>query len=398
MPKIKDLLPLHQPSLQDDSQPVNNTSPEEIQETNNETPPFDSTRDFEAAYRKAQLNNLLDSSGDSDIAKYLSSKEFSQLDVTVQKAVKENLETVRNNPQAVENFIELAKSGGFRSAGKELQSAMLDSLAKRPEDKIYREALQEAVGRDNFKKLAPESQARVIEDLDKFADTTSYKGDAATKLSDEDKRFILERIRKTSVYSGQNPTNDVVRNTLDNIVSGNIQLKLYEKENTVSGDGVVSTDFGYNKSGTKDIYINKKANDADYREFIDTLAHETNHALNGNTKIKYVTDALLSEYRAHIAGQQAAGGKVDKQALKALLNNLVLAEPLLDDKTEKPENLYSEIRHFYRINNDFKAFIDQLVMDIDKGIIVDGSDLRTRLINAGCNSDYIINTSNINNR
>ena len=39
-----------------------------------------------------------------------------------------------------------------------------------------------------------------------------------------------------------------------------------------------------------------------------------------------------------------------------------------------------------------------LVKDIDKGTIVDGSDLRTRLINAGYNSDYIKSTTNTNNK
>lgn len=399
MTKINNFLPLARPFFQDDSQPANNNSPEVLQNTNTtETTTFNLTRDSQAEFTKARLNNLLNSFGGDDTAIYLSSKEFSQLDPIVQESVKKNLETVKNNPQSVKNFIELAKSGGFRNANKDLQSAMLNSLAKRPQDKIYRQALQEAVGRDDFKKLAQNMQAKVIEDLDKFADTTSYKGDATTKLSDDDKKFILEKIRKTSVYSGQNPTNDIVRNTLDNIVGGNIQLKLYEKDSTVSSNGIGSTEFGYNKSGTKDIYINKKANDTDYKEFIDTLSHETNHALNGNSKIKYVTDAFLSEYRAHIVGQKAAGKKVDKEALKAIINNLALAEPILDDKTKKPKDLYGEIRQLYRDNKTFKAFVDQLVKDIDKGTIVDGFDLRTRLMNAGYNSDYIKNTNNTNNK
>lgn len=399
MTKINNFLPLVRPFFQDDSQPANNNSPEVLQNTNTtETTTFNLTRDSQAEFTKARLNNLLNSFGGDDTAKYLSSKEFSQLDPIVQESVKKNLETVKNDPRSVKNFIELAKSGGFRNANKDLQSAMLNSLTKRPQDKIYRQALPEAVGRDDFKKLAQNMQAKVIEDLDKFADTTSYKGDATTKLSDDDKKFILEKIRKTSVYSGQNPTNDIVRNTLDNIAGGNIQLKLYEKDSTVSSNGTGSTEFGYNKSGTKDIYINKKANDTDYKEFIDTLSHETNHALNGNAKIKYVTDAFLSEYRAHIVGQKAAGKKVDKEALKAIITNLALAEPILDDKTKKPKDLYGEIRQLYRDNKTFKAFVDQLIKDIDKGTIVDGSDLRTRLMNAGYNSDYIKNTNNTNNK
>ncbi len=82
----------------------------------------------------------------------------------------------------------------------------------------------------------------------------------------------------------------------------------------------------------------------------------------------------------------------------SIINNLALAEPILDDKTKKPKDLYSEIRQLYRDNKTFKAFVDQLVKDIDKGTIVDGSDLRTRLINAGYNSDYIKSTTNTNNK
>ncbi len=398
--KVNNFSPPIESFFQDNPQPANNHLSKTLQNTNNaEATTLNFTRDFRVDLIKTRLNNLLDAAGGGDdIAKFLSSKEFSQLDSSVQESIRKNLETVKNNPQSVKNFIELAKSGGFRNASKDLQSAMLNSLAKRPEDKIYRSALQEAVGRDDFKKLAPDKQARVIEDLDKFADTTSYKGDAATKLSDDDKKFVLEKIRKTSVYSGQNPTNDLVRNTLDNIVGGNIGLKLYEKDSTVNANGTGSTEFGYNKSGTKDIYINKKANDTDYKEFIDTLSHETNHALNGNEKIKYVTDAFLSEYRAHIVGQKAAGKTVDKAALKAVINNLVLAEPLLDSKTKKPKDLYSEIRQLYRTDKNFKNFVDLLVKDIDKGVIVDGAGLRTRLLNAGYKSDYINKTNNTDNK
>lgn len=173
---------------------------------------------------------------------------------------------------------------------------------------------------------------------------------------------------------------------------------MYEKDSVVNANGTGSTEFGYNKSGTKDIYINKKANDTDYKEFIDTLSHETNHALNGNEKLKYVSDAFLSEYRAHIVGQKAAGKTVDKAALKSIINNLVLAEPILDDKTKKPKDLYSVIRQNYRTDKNFKTVVDQLVKDVDKGVVVDGSDLRTRLMNAGYNSDYIKNTNNIDNK
>ena len=359
----------------------------------------DRSGDFRAEFVKLRLNSLLAASDtDREIAKFLASKEFAQLDASVQDAVRKNLEAGKNNPATVRNFIELAKSGGFRGAAKDLQLAMLDSVARRPEDKIYRAALQEAVGRDDFKKLPADRQARVVADLDAFAATDSYKGDATTKLTDDDRKFVLEKIRKTSVYSGQNPTNDIVRNTLDNITSGNIRLKLYEKETTVAANGTASTEYGYNKSGTKDIYINKKANDTDYKEFIDTLAHETNHALNGTIKIKYVSDAFLSEYRAHIVGMKAAGKKVDKAALKDILQTLVLAEPVLNPTTKKPVDLYNEIRQNYRINANFKAVIDQLVKDIDNGTIVDGAGLRTRLINAGFNADYIKNTSNIDNK
>lgn len=386
-------------ALLNDLSPADNHLSKALQNTNDFAAPFNLANDFQVDFAKTRLNNLFDASSDSDdVANYFSSKEFTQLDPSIQESVKKNFETVKNNPQSIKNFIELAKSGGFRNANKDLQSAMLNSLAKRPEDKIYRAALQEAVGRDDFKKLAQDKQAKVIEDLDKFADKPSYKGDAVTSLSDDDKKFVLEKIRKTSIYSGQNPTNDIVRNTLDNVVNGNIALKLYEKDSTVNVNGTGSTEFGYNKSGTKDIYINKKANDTDYKEFIDTLAHETNHALNGNEKLKYVTDAFLSEYRAHIIGQKAAGKTVDKAALKAIVNNLALAEPVIDSKTKKPKDLYSEIRQTYKTDKNFKALVDQLVKDIDKGTLVDGSDLRTRLMTAGYNSDYIKNTTNINNK
>jgi len=166
MTKINNYLPLARPFFQDDSQSANNNSLKVLQNTNTTETTFNLTRDSQAELTKARLNNLLNSFGGDDTAKYLASKEFSQLDPIVQESIKKNLETVKNDPQSVKNFIELAKSGGFRNANKDLQSAMLNSLAKRPQDKIYREALQEAVGRDDFKKLAQNMQAKVIEDLE----------------------------------------------------------------------------------------------------------------------------------------------------------------------------------------------------------------------------------------
>ena len=354
-------------------------------------------RDYQADLRKLYLNEVFDG-GDKDVAKYLASTEFSQLDAGVQESLKKNLENSKNNPKAAANFIESAKSKGFRKADKNLQTAILDSIAKRPEDKIYRAELQEAAGHDDFQKLPKDKQLKMIEDLDKFAETPSYKSVGTNQVSDTDKNFLLEKIRKTSIFSSQNPINDVVRNTLDNVINGKIQLKVYEKDTTVNSNGTGSTEYGYNKSGTTDIYINRKANDADYKEFIDTLTHESNHALNGNVKIEKVSDAFLSEYRAFFAGQKGAGKTVDKNFLKSVVNNLALAEPNLDDKTKKPKDLYSEIRQTYRSNKTFKSFIDQLVKDIDKGTIIDGAAVRDRLMKAGYNDDYIENTTNTDNK
>lgn len=87
-------------------------------------------------YAPVDTERLQGAAGD-DIAKFLSSKEFSQLDATVQESIKKSLESVKDNSLSVKNLIELIKSGGFRAASKKLQSAMLNSLAKRPEDKIY---------------------------------------------------------------------------------------------------------------------------------------------------------------------------------------------------------------------------------------------------------------------
>lgn len=212
------------------------------------------------------------SDGKDDASKLFASDKFKKLDATVQAEVKRLYELVKAKPKATKNLIELVKSDNFvdlKDSG--IQLLLLKVLGNRNEDKVFREVIVSLAGKDDFKAFDTKLRTKVITDLDTFATQASY---TANKLTDDDRTFLLEKIRKTSIFSGKSPSNAVVFNTLKNIVSGNIPIELTDDKSKICGDPAGGITFGCNLPGSKIVYINKNANDAEYKDFIETLCHE----------------------------------------------------------------------------------------------------------------------------
>ena len=331
--------------------------------------------------------------GDKDDAeKLFASDKFKKLDATVQAEAKRLYESLKSKPKAAKNLIELVKSDNFvdlRDSG--IQFLLLKVFGNRNEDKVFREVIASLAGKDDFKAFDTKLRTKVIEDLDTFATQTSY---TASKLTDDDRTFLLEKIRKTSIFSGKTISNNVVRNTLNNLVSGNIPIELTNGKSKTCGDPAGGITFGCNIPGSKTVYINKDANDTEYKDFIETLCHETNHALNSSVILPtYVLDNFLNEYRAHIVGKLGRGDLLTAALVKEFLDKLG------HDRTKTP-NSYVYLADFYEDKKfpDYKALIDQAYKDADKGTIVDAAEMRRRLIAIKYGTQYVVGTNNTDNR
>jgi hypothetical protein len=338
----------------------------------------------------ADFSNLYD--GKDDAAKLFASDKFKKLDANVQAEAKRQYETVKSNAKSATNLIELVKSDNFVDLKNgNIQLLLLKAFSNRPEDKVFREVIVSLAGKDDFKAFDTKLRTKVIEDLDTFATRPSYTD---SKLKDDDRTFLLEKIRKTSIFSGKNIANSIVRNTLNNIVSGNIPIELTDDKSKTCGDPDGGITFGCNLPGSKTVYINKSANDAVYENFIETLCHETNHALNNSIVLPAnVLDKFLNEYRAHIVGELGRGNILTAALVKKFLDKLG------HDRAKTPK-AYIELADFYENKKfpDYKALIDQAYKDADKKTIVDAAEMRKRLIAIKYGTPYVVGTNNTDNQ
>lgn len=190
------------------------------------------------------------SSDDKDVAaKIFASDKFKKFDATIQAEVKRRYELVKDNPKSLRNLVELVNSDNFvdlKDSG--IQLLLLKVVGNRGEDKVFREVIVSLAGKDDFKAFDTKLRTKVIENLDTFATRDSY---TASKLTDDDKTFLLEKIRKTSIFSGKSPSNNIVLNTLNNIVSGNIPIELTNDKSKICGDPAGGITFGCNLPGSK---------------------------------------------------------------------------------------------------------------------------------------------------
>jgi len=132
--------------------------------------------------------------------------------------------------------------------------------------------------------------------------------------------------------------------------------------------------------------------------YLQTLAHEVNHHVNGDSKAG-TADRFFDEYRASIVGRETLlGRKLTPAEQKAILSNLVdgtnAAYAHLAKLWVKDENFRNVILHMY-------ATLDGVV-DLDGTVrvppaTVDIEDARKRLLDAGFKTEYLTKTPNIDN-
>lgn len=312
--------------------------------------------------------------------------EFQKLSPQTQDEIRSQLAKNEKNGKAVDNLIGLVKSSGFDKLPAETQKAMLQALAKRPEDTIFREALGNLASNGNFTGLNGAQQSQVITDLDKFANTESYKGSdgflffGGHHVSDDDKKALLTRIGDVSIYSAAHPDRTIVRNSLDQLTSGRIKVELYEKK----PDSTI--EYGYADGNT--IHLNKLTI-GNTDKLVETLSHEVNHIVNGSSEYNQ-PERFVDEYRAFITGFESLTGKeLSAQKLKDILDNL----------GHSSDSAYPNLRKLYLENDKFRKVIDEVYAGLDKNppVKTSAEELRQKLLDAGFDSDYLRNPGNTDN-
>jgi hypothetical protein len=261
-------------------------------------------------------------------------------------------------------------------------------------DKAFAQGMDTLLGNAKYTGLSGADQAKVLGDMLKLADTKSYKDAGAAH-----KQAMVEIVGNISAFSAANPANTTLRNTVDKVVDGSVKLSLYERAPFTSG-GQTFYNWGQADAHGIELNIHKDVRSVaePSNQYIDTLAHEVNHKLNGVTTAG-TPDRFLDEYRAAVVGREAALGRTLTPAeQRAAVNNLV-------DGTN-PD--YAHLANLYNTDAKFKAGVDAITTtlngstDAATGVAtpaaaVTPEDARAKLLAAGNSSTYLNTAGNVDN-
>jgi hypothetical protein len=225
----------------------------------------------------------------------------------------------------------------------------------------------------------------------KLKGTDSYKDASANE-----QQALVEIIGDISAQSAARPANTALRNTINQVVNGNIKIGLYER------DPLGGNLYNWGKADADGIYLNIESRTRTAavaaNKYVETLAHEVNHKLNGITDAG-TADRFLDEYRAALVGRATALNRgLTPAEQKKSLDNLV-------DGTN-PD--YAHLADLYRNDAKFKAAVDGMYSTLNgttdaSGTVttppatVEPEDARQRLRTAGNDSDYLKKAGNLDN-
>ncbi len=211
-----------------------------------------------------------------------------------------------------------------------------------------------------YSKASPAVQAKVQNDLSTLERSPSYAA-ASGKM----KEMLPKIVGSMSLSGASNPGNKVMNNTVDQVLSGRVTLNLYDQAPNNNPNDPLNAS-GYT-SDSQNIHVN--INPQVKNPLFGTIAHETNHALNGDASVLGDSDRFLAEYRAHLASERASGGEPQSPQAQAALQSRVL---------KMVQSRYPEYPALYNSKSDpsFNAAVDGLNKDLAAGKPVDPEQLR----------------------
>jgi hypothetical protein len=292
-----------------------------------------------------------------------------------------------------DRLAKLANDPGLLALNDKAKEAKL--FERYGKDNSFAQGVDTVLASAKYTGLSGADRAKVLDDVVKLSDTKSYKDESNAA----NKRALVEIVGDISAFSAANPGNATLRNTLDQVVDGNIKLGLYQRPTFTSGG---QTFFNWGMADAHGIYLNidptVRSVAQAQNQYIDTLAHEVNHKLNGVTTAG-TADRFLDEYRAAVVGREAALGRsLTPAEQRAAVDNLV-------DGTN-PD--YAHLAHLYNTDAKFKAGVDAMYTTLNgatdaatgtttPAAAVSPEDARARLLGAGNSSPYLNTAGNIDN-
>jgi hypothetical protein len=322
----------------------------------------------------------------------VTSPGFHDVGAPSKKAILDALDSNAIDPAFTGRLVKLINDPGFMALNDSTKETKL--LNAYADDRSFAKGIDALTADARYTALGGADRARVLGDVVKLRETKSYKDANAV-----DRQAMVEIIGNISAQSAANPANTALRNTINQVVDDKIKLGLYERAPFTSGG---KTFYNWGKADKDGIYLNthKDVRTAAIagNKYIDTLAHEVNHKLNGVTTAG-TADRFLDEYRAAVVGRETAlGRKLNAAEEKAIVDNLV-------DGTNAD---YAHLANLYNTDAKFKTAVDDIYKAL-KGstdpttgtvtapVTVEPEDARQRLLTAGNSSDYLNKAGNLDN-
>lgn len=312
-------------------------------------------------------------------ADFEKSEEFKRLSPEVQREVLSRLDSNQGNTEAIDNLINLAKSAEFSGLSDSAAKTVLGAYDTHKEDGDVISGLIRLSGNSEFRGLNETQQRSVFTDLEKYVGTDTYKDDQDVA----DRAFLLDLVVGTSVYSQQHPELTSVRNSLDRVLSGELKIEAY----TAASDPNYAGANGYVKDSST-FRMNRDLNSTrPISGQLDTLVHEVNHIVNGETDAG-TPERFLDEYGARVVGREAGGQPFDAAIQRASLDQLTSGG-----------GSYQHLNDLYNNDADFRAVIDAVYADLNKTppVLTTPEQLREKLLAAGFDSDYMQTPRNLDN-
>lgn len=275
----------------------------------------------------------------------------------------------------------VARTPGFADLTEATRTALLEAAARQAGDADFITGLKNLIRDPAFAALGDKG-AKVVDRLDRFANTSSYANlTRGTNVAPQAYVEGLRIIGRMSIQVEGGSASMTAKNTLDRLVDGRTAMKVIDVPGAPAAEGRTST-IHFNVARLEGI---------DAAQLMALAIHEVNHTLHGPSRAG-TAERFLDEYRAYyLQYRELGGGKPDPAAMQDVFNSLI---------AEGGD--YDHLGRLYVSDARFAAVADE----IDRGLqakppkVMTPEDLRTRLLALPGNetSAYLKTASRMENR